>query len=168
MALPGKFHTNILIDSRSRITESPAEFTYVLDSGVQIPSGTTAFVTCTRWTVDTSRVPDRADRIGQSLQLLISDIGSGGDVIDAGIGGAPVPCVAYIDTIDNARNVAFMSSLTAHPMTAVSGLNMRRFNVSVRFPDGSLADLRDPITRQGGEWEADLMLVIYTPASANR
>lgn len=164
MSLPGKFHTNILIDSRERDRGTPANFTISLDSDVHVPLGARAYLTCTRWSVDTSQQLSRTDRQGRSLQLNISSLVTSNDVIDMGRKGIPTSCCAFIPTIDNSFTSARMTSASAHPMLVPGGLSMRRFQCEVREFDGSLADLGT----DGGEFEADLMLVIYTPAKDDK
>lgn len=140
-SLPGKFHTNILIDSRLRDSGTAASFSMSLDSDVHVPMGARGYLTCTRWSVDTSRVTPRERRRGRSLQLRISSLVTSSDVIDMGRGGVPTSCTAFITTIDNSFTNARMSSAAAHPMLVPGGLSMTRFDCEVQEFDGSLADL---------------------------
>lgn len=141
MSLPGKFHTNILIDSRERDSGTAGNFTITLDSDVYVPLGSRAYLTCTRWSIDTSSVQDRELRRGRSLQLIISGLATANDVVDMGRGGITTACTAFIPTIDNAFTSARMTSASSHPMMVPSGLSLRRFNCQVREFDGSITDL---------------------------
>jgi len=165
MSMPGKFHTNILINSKDRESGDPSHFFFTLTQAVHVPLGTQAFIACTRWSIDTSQTPTRAERDGQSLQLFIDDIVMANDVVDMGRGGVTVPCIGYIPTIDNGRNVARMTTSTAHPAVVPGGMNLRRFQCQVRDYKGDLIKLTDG-AGNGGEWEADLLLIIYTTPTA--
>lgn len=159
----GKFHINVHIDSLHRQPGgTPWNFVFQLNKEISVPSHTIAFMSCTRWSIDTSQIPLRADRSGKSLKLIIPDIAGSSDVIDMGRNGATLPCVAYISTIDNARNVARTTSATSHPVLVPSGVNLRQFRCQVQDNDGNIANLKNPSTGSGGEWQADLLIVLYT------
>lgn len=160
--VPGKFHVNILVDSLQRQPGgSPWDFQFTLNKTINIPMRAQAFLTCTRWSIDTSKVPLRSERSGKALQLIITELAGSRDVIDMGRGGVNVPCLAYIPTIDNGRNVARTTSSTSHPIQVASGANIRSFRCQVRDIDGNIADLKDG-SGSGGEWEADLLIVMFT------
>ena len=152
MTQPVRYHLNILIDSRRRAAGTPGSFEYVLGDAVRVPTGATAFLTCTRWTVDVSGIT-LADRAGRPLQLHVNELDTAGRTLDMSRGGVPVSCVAYIPTIHTAFDIARMSSLGAHPVAVPAGLNMRRFGVSVLNGDGTVCD-------DCGEWEADLAITV--------
>lgn len=159
---PGKFYVNILVSSANREAGgTPWDFQFLLNDPVTIPLKATAFMTCTRWSIDTSKVPTRAERNGQSLQLIIDEFAASNDIIDMGRGGVTAPCVAFIPTIDNARNVARTTSATTHPLVVPGGTNLRRFRCQVRDYNSNIVDLKDS-SGSGGEWEADLLIVMHT------
>lgn len=146
--------TNLAVDSRLRSSGSINDLNYVLNDVLEVPTNAVCFLTCIRWVVDTSGLPDRVNRRGRSLSLWITDFSLGNQVLDLGKGGVPSPSVAHITTIDNARDVAWVSSRTSHPVVIPSGINVRSLRMVVVYEDGTTAST--------GEWEADFELTYFS------